>query len=328
MTTMTYATSAVSGKPACTRSIEFGAKLTTATSTLMTVLLLASMGQGMLSVSLLAASGLGFELLKWNSWQDALKAHHGANIDRRNVFGALCTVAVVLSIGASVATTRSNLAVSSADYLRDTQQQELIISQIAQKQTAIDVCMAANRVTLCAMPLQAEVSELQGKLAGLVVSAPDEATALIMEVSKVSGLDFDGAVTLVVLLISVMLDASGLYFLFKTTMPDSDNTAAWSRNNEMPVVENRDNTTSASGDTSQHINLSVTLGVDETLRQALKLISSGSVRPSIRSLSESLDVPQHTAQTILHWLAEAGHLQKQGRGKGYSINDSRQGDLI
>ncbi len=315
MTTMNYSAS-MSGEPSSVRSIAMGARLSTATSTIMTVLLLASIGQGFLSVALLSAAGLGFELLKWHSWQDAWSAHYRHQNDRRNVFAVLCAVAVVLSIGASVATTRSSLAVNASDYLQATRQQELINTQIDHKQSAIESCIDANRITLCARPLQEEVSELQAQLAALKVPAPDEATALISEVASLSGLPFNEAATLVVMLISVMLDASGLYFLYKT----SELSASHHQPEVMPSRQNNQPESKTSQyDDNQQINLSVTLGVDDTLRQAMELISSGKVRPSIRSLSDSLDVPQHTAQTILHWLSEAGHLQKQGRGKGYTV---------
>ena len=120
----------------------------------MTVLLLASIGQGFISTALLAAAGLGFELLKWSSWQDAWEAHHHQQDDKRNLLAGLCLLAVMLSIGASIATTRSNLAVNAGGYIQATNQQQLIADQIRQKQAAIDVCTKANRITLCAMPLQ------------------------------------------------------------------------------------------------------------------------------------------------------------------------------
>ncbi len=111
----------------------------------------------------------------------------------------------------------------------------------------------------------------------------------------------------------VMLDASGLYFLYKTSeqhldKPESDNATT-----EEP--------------SSNQISLSVTLGVGDTLRQAMTLINSGQIRPNIPNLSDSLDVHQHRAQTILHCLSAAGHLQKQGRGKGYAVSD-QQGELL
>lgn len=229
-----------------------------------------------------------------------------------------------ITIGASVATTRSSLAVNASDYLQATRQQELINTQIDHKQSAIESCIDANRITLCARPLQDEVSELQAQLAALKVPVPDEATALISEVSSLSSLSFSDAATLVVLLISTMLDASGLYFLYKTSGLNASHhqpEAMPSRQSNQPDVK------ASRRDDNQQINLSVTLDVDDTLRQAMELISSGKVRPSIRSLSDSLDVPQHTAQTILHWLSEAGHLQKQGRGKGYAVA-GQQGELL
>ena len=140
------------------RSVKAGTLLSTVTSTVMTILLLASIGQGFISTTLLAAAGLGFELLKWNSWQDAWNAHYSGKTDRRNIMGLLCLLAVVLSIGASIATTRSNLALNASDYLQATEDKALLQEQIRQKQEAIDVCTAANRITLCSIPMIIEVA--------------------------------------------------------------------------------------------------------------------------------------------------------------------------
>ncbi len=306
-------------EPNHSRSIWAGSLLSTSTSTIMTVLLLASIGQGWLSVLLLAAAGLGFELLKWSSWQDAWQSHYSHQPDKRNILAALCALAVILSVMASIATTRSNLAISASGYTVATEQKALLLDQIRQKQEAIDVCTAANRITLCARPLQTELSELTHQLNNLVIPAPDEATALVMEVGKLSGLAFDESATLVVALVSIMLDASGLYFLYKQTvmqepviqpMPSTDAEA-------LPEPEK------PAGGLHTHIhgdmNLSVSLGVDDLLKRSLELIQSKQVKPSVRSLAESLELPQHTAQTILHWLADAGHIQRQESGRGYLL---------
>ena len=291
------------------RTIKTGAYLSTATSTTMTVLLLASIGQGWLSVGLLAAAGIGFELLKWSSWGDAWAAHYSHQQDKRNLMALLCTVAVILSIGASVATTRSNLDVSAGSYLKAREQRALLVEQIRQKQEAIDVCTAANRITLCARPLSAELEQLKQELNSLEIPAPDEATALILETANITGLSFDQAATLVVTVISVMLDASGLYFLYKQQEQSGVT---------LPVTRQE-----PAGGLSTHVysdmNLSVRLGIDDLLNRALSCIQSGDVKPSVRHLSESLGLPQHTAQTVLHWLAEAGHLKRQKAGKGYMM---------
>ena len=197
------------------RTTSIGAALSTVTSTTMTVLLLGSMGQGALAVALLAGAGLGFEILKWSSWKDSWKAHDAEQFDKRNIMACLCAAAVVMSVAASIATTRSNLAISSSGYLNALEQRTNLQIQIAQKQAAADACIAANRITLCARPLQNEITILQNDLTNLSIPAPDEATALVMEVGKITGLDFSDSATLVMALISIMLDASGLYFLFK-----------------------------------------------------------------------------------------------------------------
>ena len=309
-----------------TRTIRAGARLSTVTSTTLTVLLLASMGQGALSTALLAASGLGFELLKWSSWNDVWSAHNAGNPDRRNIMAILCAAAVILSIGASIATTRANLSVSAGDYLSVTQKRDLILKQINQKQQAIDVCTAANRITLCATPLQKEVTGLQLQLESLVIPQPDEATALIMEVKNITGLTFSQSATLVVTLISVMLDATGLYFLYLQLPAQTDIQAAHGTlpetHQDTPVSPSESplplhtpaHTTHIHGD----VNLSVTLGVESTIRTAKTLIESGESRPSIRALSDKMNIPQHTAQTILCWLADAGHLQRLDGGRGYA----------
>ena len=293
--------------------------LSTVTSTVMTVLLLASIGQGFTSVALLAAAGLGFELLKWNAWRDAWHSHYSHQHDRRNILAVLCALAVVLSIGASIATTRSSLAVSAGDYLDATRKESLLVDMIRQKQEAIDVCTEANRITLCAMPLQKEVSALQQQLDSLEIPAPDEATALITEVGNITGLSFSDSATAVVTVISIMLDATGLYFLFlllpaqeATSTKQTDDRSIVYREPEQPCTDVH---THVYGD----VNLSVTLGIDATLRQAMELIQSGEVKPSVRQLSESMQLPQHTAQTILYWLAEAGQLERQPNGRGYAL---------
>lgn len=322
MQSISYNTNTVSQ----TRSVRAGAILSTTTSTVMTVLLLASMGQGFLSVALLAAAGLGFELLKWSSWRDAWQAHNHHQHDKRNLLAVLCAVAVVLSIGASVATTRSNLAVSATGYMDASDQKTLLQSQVKQKQAAIDVCTAANRITLCARPIQAEVSELQEQLNNLVVPAPDEATALILEVGKLSGLAFDQAATLVVALISIMLDASGLYFLFKQTEQEPVQI--------VPAVVSAPASIQARSTveelhTHMHgdVNVSFNVGLDELTLKTLSAIRNGEIKPSVRSVQESFELPQHAAQTILYWLAESGHLEKGSAGRGYAFTGN-QGKLI
>ena len=300
------------------RSTRIGALLSTSTSTIMTVLLLASMGQGFLSSALLAVAGLAFELLKWSSWQDSWQAHYSHQHDKRNILALLCTLAVILSIGASIATTRSNLAVNAGGYLQATQHRQLITDQIRQKQAAIDVCTAANRITLCARPLQSEVSELQKELNTLEIPKPDEATALIMEVGNITGLSFNQSATLVVTLISIMLDAAGLYFLYKQTEQEPDYSPAPEALTNEPIKA-----IESAGGLHTHVygnvNLTVQLGIDDLLTRALNSIQSGEVKPSVRSLSESMELPQHTAQTILYWLAEAGHIQRQEKGRGYFV---------
>ena len=315
------------------RTIRAGAALSTSTSTIMTVLLLASIGQGFISTALLAAAGLGFELLKWSSWQDAWQAHHNHQHDKRNLLAGLCLLAVLLSIGASIATTRSNLAINAGGYIGATNQQQLINDQIRQKREAIDVCTKANRITLCVMPLQAEVSDLQNQLINLEIPAPDEATALINEVSTITGLSFDQAATVVVAIIAIMLDAAGLYFLYKQTDIQGDfNQNHVVQPHEMVRQESEpENLTDQEANTC-HIHgdvyLSVSLGIDDQIRKALNLIQSGEVKPTVRNLSESLQLPQHAAQTLLYWLAEAGHIQRQEKGRGYIMPDVKQGELI
>ena len=242
---------------------------------------------------------------------------------RENILAALCALAVILSVMASIATTRSNLSISASGYTQATEQKALLLDQVRQKQEAIDVCTAANRITLCARPLQAELSELTHQLNNLVIPAPDEATALVMEVGNLSGLAFDEAATLVVALVSIMLDASGLYFLYKQTVmqepiiePLSDTKAEALPESEKPAGGLH---THVYGD----VNLSVSLGVDDLLRKSLELIQSRQVKPSVRSLAESLELPQHTAQTILTWLADAGHIKRQDSGRGYTLSPSQ-----
>ena len=299
------------------RTIKTGAYLSTITSTLMTVLLLASMGQGLLSVAILAAAGLGFELLKWSAWRDSWQAHYSHQHDKRNILAGLCAVAVLLSIGASIATTRSNLSISAGGYLEAREQRALLVEQIRQKQESIDVCTAANRITLCARPLQEEQAQLRQELNNLKTPAPDEATALILEVANLTGFPFDQAATLVVTIISVMLDAAGLYFLYKQL--------------ELTPASALPAQAEPAGGLSTHVygdvNLFVSLGIDELLRRSLDGIQSGEVKPSVRSLAENLELPQHTAQTILYWLAEAGHLQRQTNGRGYAVANV-QGELL
>lgn len=313
------------------RTIRIGAGLSTVTSTIMTILLLASMASGWLSTLLLAAAGLGFELLKWCSWTDAWRSHHQGHHDRRNLMAMICTLAVILSIGASVATTRSNLSVSAADTLQAQQQQALLLEQIRQKQAAIDVCTAANRITLCARPLQAEVSQLQAKLNELVIPAADEATALVLDVARVLSLDFNQAATLVMTLVSVMLDAAGLTFLFLLQEARQVNsqpvyTAKSSAERNITLHEQnpaQDLHTGVDTPSDPHpvLQLAISVRIDQTLQDALQRIQAGDLKPSVRSLSEALDLPQHTAQTLLYWLAEAGHLQKLP-GKGYQWGDT------
>ncbi len=287
--------------PNHSRTTRAGSLLSTSTSTIMTVLLLASIGQGWLSVVLLAAAGLGFELLKWSSWQDAWQAHNSHQHDKRNILAALCTLAVVLSVAASIATTRSNLTVGAGVYIEATRQQALFLDQIRQKQEAIDVCTAANRITLCSIPLQAEVQELQEQLNRLMIPDPDEATALVTEISHITGLAFNDAATVLVVLVATMLDASGLYFLFKQTEKQpvygvkAEALPTGSEQGSLPAAGLQ---THVYGD----VNLSVSLGIESTVKTALNLIQSVEVKPTVRNLSES------------------GHFQRQEKGRGCKLS--------
>ncbi|MGI9276238.1 MAG: hypothetical protein ACR2PT_15535 [Endozoicomonas sp.] len=322
-----YTDTPVSGQ---SRTVRIGALLSTVTSTVMTILLLASMASGWLSTVLLATAGLGFELLKWCSWTDAWRSHYQGQHDRRNIMALLCTLAVILSIGASIATTRSNLAISANDTLQAQQQQTSLLEQILQKQAAIDVCTAANRITLCARPLQEDVSRLQADLNDLVIPAPDEATALILDVAMITGLPFDQAATGVMALVSVMLDAAGLAFLFLqqdgsqvNRKPVYAEKSSVERNitlhGQNPAQGLHTDIHSSSEAHTPLLQLDISVRIDETLKDALQRIQAGDIKPSVRSLAQSMNLPQHTAQTLLYWLSDGGYLQRQPGGKGYRL---------
>ena len=293
------------------RITRIGSTLSTATSTTMTVALMASLGAGFFGSLLMACAGLGFELLKWSSWKDAWSSHYSGKTDRRNILAILCGVSVVLSVAASVATARSGLAENASGYLEATQQKEMILSQIEQRQKAIDICLAANRVSLCAKPIQKEVSRLQSELKQISIPSPDEATALVSEVSTVTGLAFKESATAVIGLISIMLDASGLYFLFLGISSSSSQVVEPVKNNIVEVIE--------APKQENIIHLSVTLGVDETISRAWDLIESQEIKPSVRNLAEKLEVPNHASQAILYWLAESGKIQRTANGRGYTL---------
>ena len=173
------------------------------------------------------------------------------------------------------------------------------------------------------IPLQNDVSTLQQQLAGIETPTPDEATTLIMEVANITGLPFDYAATLVVSVISIMLDAAGLYFLYQQQTTSAE-AAPGQLNTSLPQPTEVPQLPDKNLHTGVHsnVNLSKQLGVDDILYQALHLIESGEIKPSVRSLTDAMELPQHTAQTILYWLAEAGYLHRQPNGKGYMLATS------
>ena len=302
---------------------RIGATVSTATSTIMTVLLMSAIGQGFISSALLALAGLGFEIFKWSSWRDAWESHYSGQHDKRNILAALCSLAVLVSIGASIATSKSGLSVGSTEYLQAQQRIDTLQTQISQKQQAAQACIDASRITACAVPLQAEISELQDRIGAVTVPEIDEATALVLEVSSITGLSFEHSVSLVIGIISVMLDASGLYFLFAGLdaggrKDGSVNADTWRHESETNNV-NTDSSIPDSVVVNGDVNLSVSLGVDETLRKAWGLIESGQAKPSVRGLSESLNIPNHAAQAILYWFAESGKLHRMESGRGYRV---------
>ena len=59
--------------------------------------------------------------------------------------------------------------------------------------------------------------------------------------------------------------------------------------------------------------------ITKKINEAIKIIKSGKSEPSVRNLSEYMEIPQHMSQTILYSLLDMGILEKNQKNQGYRL---------